>query len=220
MAVVAAGHAVVATAGVANATCLAVTGRAGVTGACRVAVAAAGGAALAAYKAVLAAGRAAVAAAGVAPTACLADALAAAVAAAGRTAVATAGRAAVHSTRAATSACLDAGAAFSNAAAAVAASHSVFLPFSYPIDGRVLAVLSASAHLRRIAAGDVVALVTSARFRNQSGPGSCGITILVWCQDIHGSLTKVGNGGAVVAPMLCVSRLNHQAGGDLYIQLH
>jgi hypothetical protein len=75
---------------------------------------------------------------------------------------------------------LDAGAAFSNAAAAVAAfffatqaSLLCFCRFSYPSHGRVLAILSASAHLQRIASGEVVALVASAHFRNQSGPGSC-----------------------------------------------
>ncbi len=98
----AAGNAAITTTGVANATCLAIAGRA--------AVAAADGATLAAGRAALAAGRAAPAAgsaavntaAEVATAACLADALAAVVAAAGRrAALAVAGRDAVPSAKAA-----------------------------------------------------------------------------------------------------------------------
>ncbi len=206
----AAGNATVAAAGYANVTGFAATGRPAVTAAASVA-------ALAASRAGLAAGRAVVTAAGVAIAACLADDLADVVAGAVRAAVAFA--------RAAIAVCLDAtDAAGTAAAVAAAAAAAVLLPnqasllqFSPLTIGGVPTALHA--HVQRITGGEIDAFIASLCLKTSLAQEP--VEMLSWycARRRSAAQPKAGSCRAVAAPMFCVSLLNHQAGGDLHIQL-
>ncbi len=129
---------------------------------------------------------------------------------------AAAGKAAVASARDETAFCLDAGAVFSDAAFLLATQVSL-LRFCRSRLQTLVGHLLPCAHAWRIGAGEVNALITSARFKNKSDPA---YRVAWFCARTRGSLTKSGKSqGCVCTHFVCLSLLNHQAGGDLHIQL-